>query len=95
MTIRRRVKVLPGGTIELHDPELPEGAEAEVIVVVEAQDEEKELQDLEYDPTVPPIWETVVAIGARIPDEEWEKVPKDLSKNLDHYLYGAPKEEEE
>jgi hypothetical protein len=34
MTIRQRVKVLPGGTIEIHDPELPDGAEAEVIVLV-------------------------------------------------------------
>lgn len=94
MTIRQRVKILPGGTIEIHDPELPDGAEAEVTVVVEPRDE-MGFEDLEYDPTVPPIWETVVAIGASVPEEEWDKVPRDLSKNLDHYLYGAPKEEEE
>jgi len=33
-------------------------------------------------------------LGASIPDEEWAKVPADLAKNLDHYLYGAPKEED-
>lgn len=94
MTIHRRVKVMPGGNIQIQDPELPDGAEAEVIVVVEPQNEELGFENLEYDPTVPPIWETVVAIGASVPEEEWEKVPRDLSKNLDHYLYGAPKEEE-
>lgn len=38
-----------------------------------------------------PIWEVAEEIGRSIPPEEWEKVPKDLSINLDHYLYGAPK----
>lgn len=38
-----------------------------------------------------PLWETVVQLGARIPDKEWAKVPDDASINLDHYLYGAPK----
>jgi len=27
----------------------------------------------------------------QVPDSEWERVPADLSKNLDHYLYGGPK----
>lgn len=30
-------------------------------------------------------------ISSRVPDEAWEKIPRDLSKNLDHYLYGAKK----
>jgi hypothetical protein len=41
-----------------------------------------------------PIWEIIMELGASIPDEEWAKVPTDGAKNLDHYLYGAPKEEE-
>lgn len=41
-----------------------------------------------------PIWEIVMELGASIPEEEWAKVPTDGAKNLDHYLYGAPKEEE-
>ncbi|MBW4693444.1 MAG: hypothetical protein KME27_16980 [Lyngbya sp. HA4199-MV5] len=32
-------------------------------------------------------------IRAQVPDEEWKKLPTDLSKNIDHYLYGAPKVE--
>jgi Arc/MetJ-type ribon-helix-helix transcriptional regulator len=40
-----------------------------------------------------PPWEVALAIGARVPADEWAKVPSDLSKNLDHYLYNAPREE--
>lgn len=40
-----------------------------------------------------PIWEVVVEIGARIPNEEWEKVPSDASINYKHYLYGTPKKD--
>jgi len=94
MTIRQRVKVLPGGTIEIHDPELPEGAEAEVVITLDRQEGEALLAEAEYDPNAKPIWEEVLEIGASVPQEEWDKVPTDLSKNLDHYLYGAPKEEE-
>jgi hypothetical protein len=47
-----------------------------------------------YDPTAKPIWEIAEEIAATVPDSEWAKVPPDLSKNVDHYLYGAPKDEE-
>jgi hypothetical protein len=43
-----------------------------------------------YDQMARPIWEVAVEIGAAVPPEEWAKVPTDLSKNLDHYLYGEP-----
>ncbi|HUT53828.1 MAG TPA: hypothetical protein VM658_10595 [bacterium] len=45
-----------------------------------------------FDASARPIWEVVSEIGASVPEEEWAKVPTDLSKNLDHYLYGAPKD---
>jgi hypothetical protein len=41
-----------------------------------------------------PIWEVALEIGASVPEDEWAKIPTDLSKNLHHYLYGAPKQEE-
>jgi len=41
-----------------------------------------------------PIWEVVSEIGRSVPEEAWEGVPTDLSKNLDHYLYGVPKASE-
>jgi Arc/MetJ-type ribon-helix-helix transcriptional regulator len=41
-----------------------------------------------------PIWETIVGIGMKVPEEEWKQVPADLARNLDHYLYGSPKPSE-
>jgi Arc/MetJ-type ribon-helix-helix transcriptional regulator len=38
-----------------------------------------------------PIEEVLAEIAAQVPDKEWERLPADLSDNLDHYLYGAPK----
>jgi hypothetical protein len=40
------------------------------------------------------IMDVFSAIASGIPDGEWERVPHDLSKNLDHYLYGTRKIEE-
>ena len=40
-----------------------------------------------------PIWEIVEEINAGLPADTWENVPTDGSINLDHYLYGAPKQE--
>jgi hypothetical protein len=95
MTIRQRVTVLPGGTIEVHDPQLPDGAEAEVLITVDAGEGEASPRGAFVpEPGARPFWEDIIALGASIPREEWEKVPRDLSINLDHYLYGAPKEEE-
>jgi antitoxin (DNA-binding transcriptional repressor) of toxin-antitoxin stability system len=31
------------------------------------------------------------AIAQDVPDEDWSRVPTDLSKNLDHYLHGSSK----
>jgi len=45
-----------------------------------------------YDEAARPVWEMIEEIGRSVPDEEWAKVPSDLSRNLDHYLYGAPRE---
>ena len=94
MTIRQRVKIQPGGTIEIHSSELPVGEEAEVVITVDRQEVDPLPSGSGSASHVRPVWERVVEIGARIPREEWEKVPNDLSMNLDHYLYGAPKEEE-
>jgi antitoxin (DNA-binding transcriptional repressor) of toxin-antitoxin stability system len=39
----------------------------------------------------PSLDKAFAAITQDVPDEEWERVPKDLAKNLDHYLYGTSK----
>jgi hypothetical protein len=55
---------------------------------------ENQIADSQQSPSLPSFLQFVDEISAQIPNEEWEKLPKDLSKNLDHYLYGAPKDEE-
>jgi hypothetical protein len=40
-----------------------------------------------------PIWELVYQINAGLPADTWDNAPTDGSINLDHYLYGAPKQQ--
>ncbi|MBI3873192.1 MAG: hypothetical protein HY304_08975 [candidate division Zixibacteria bacterium] len=35
-----------------------------------------------------PIWEELVELADKIPEEKWDGVPSDLSSTLDEYLYG-------
>lgn len=35
------------------------------------------------------ILQMVSAITREVPEREWKRVPADLSKNVDHYLYGS------
>jgi hypothetical protein len=35
--------------------------------------------------------EMVSKIAKTVPDSEWSRLPTDLSKNVDHYLYGTKK----
>jgi hypothetical protein len=41
-----------------------------------------------------PIWQVAAEIMQGVPEDELERLPVDLSENLDHYLYGAPKKQE-
>jgi hypothetical protein len=42
-----------------------------------------------YDPSAPSIEDVLMAISKQIPEEEWKKLPEDMSSNLDHYIYGV------
>ena len=37
------------------------------------------------------LYEILDHFSSNVPDEEWAKLPPDLSFNLDHYIYGTPK----
>ena len=37
------------------------------------------------------VLDMVTAITREVPEREWERVPDDLSKNVDYYLYGSKK----
>lgn len=39
-----------------------------------------------------PLWQRLVSLGQQISEEEWAKLPTDLSQNFEHYMYGSPKE---
>lgn len=41
----------------------------------------------------PPLWEQIIEIGSMVPKSEWASLPRDLARNFEHYMYGAPKEE--
>jgi hypothetical protein len=41
---------------------------------------------------VPSSIKRLAAIGDRVPDRALVDVPTDSARNVDHYLYGAPKQ---
>ena len=43
-------------------------------------------------PAHKPIWEVVDELRQSVPPEEFAKLPKDGAEQLDHYLYGTPKQ---
>ena len=54
-----------------------------------AQDESNpnkiDLKSIKYDPNAVPIWELAARLAAKVPDEEWAKLPTDLARNFDYY----------
>jgi len=42
-------------------------------------------------PKMPRIARVVQRLGRMIPEEELRGIPKDLSSQVDHYVYGLPK----
>jgi len=40
---------------------------------------------------VPPIVRIAQRLGQLIPDDELRQIPRDLSDQVDHYVYGTPK----
>jgi hypothetical protein len=55
----------------------------------------KEIERIEAESGLPSFFQTLNRLHAEIPESEWAKIPSDLSMNLDYYLYGGLKDEEE
>jgi hypothetical protein len=55
----------------------------------------EELQDAPRPKDFVPIWKRFQDEMADVPDEILDQLPKDGAKNLDFYLYGTPKHEDE
>lgn len=49
------------------------------------------LGETPYDEGARPIEDVLTELAAEVPQEDWRKLPPDLTDNLDHYLYGTPK----
>lgn len=77
------------GTIRLEESVvLPEGAEVRVELATPAEDAPTKEG---FDPNAPAIEDRIRAIVADVPQEEWDRLPADLTDHLDHYIYGTPK----
>jgi hypothetical protein len=48
--------------------------------------------ELHYDQSARQIEDMLEELACEIPQEEWDRLPDDLNDNLDHYLYGVPKQ---
>jgi hypothetical protein len=71
---------------------LPEGAEVEVTLKADgACAGPRHAQD-DAAHRVPSIEEELEHIWAEVPQEEWDKLPPDLTDHLDHYIYGVDKQ---
>jgi hypothetical protein len=44
---------------------------------------------LEFDADARSIEDIIAQLASEVPDKEWDRLPRDLSSNLDHYLYGG------
>ena len=52
----------------------------------------KRPEDGEFDVSAPAIEDVLARIAAAVPDEEWSSLPKDLTSNMDRYIYGCDSE---
>ena len=48
--------------------------------------------EVAYDSTARPIEDVLADLAREVPQENWNLLPSDLTDNLDHYLYGTPKQ---
>ncbi len=77
------------GRIELDAAvKLPEGTKVELTIIpslnARRNGQDSAAKALSLDEELERIW-------GDVPDNEWAKLPADLTDQLDHYLYGTPK----
>ena len=51
----------------------------------------RQVGEIPFDRSARPIEEVLAELASEVPLSEWDKLPADLTDNLDHYLYGTPK----
>ena len=83
--IREQILIEEDGALEVHHPDLAAGAKADVIIRVQVGEPARG--------GMSSVLDAASEAASLVPDEEWALLPRDLSKHLDHYLYGGPKGE--
>lgn len=83
-----RIAVIGVGEFSVRDASLRR------ILRVDKLERRPAVPDDDYDDSAPPVWQSVIDLGAKVPAETWDRVPSDLAANLDRYLYGSASEEE-
>lgn len=95
IALDRLVKIIATNYPEIiMNPPIPPIPTEESISIPELQEKFAQLQaDPEF--RQKPFWQRIVEIGSLVPQSEWRKqLPTDFARNFEHYMYGAPKEEE-
>jgi len=67
----------------------PQGTLERITVVHELK--LRPVGEVAYDAEARPIEEVLAELANEVPQEEWRKLPADLTDNLDHYVYGTPR----
>ena len=52
---------------------------------------DRDLEEREDNSPRRPIWEVITDRMKNVPDELFERLPKDGASQVDHYIYGLPK----
>ena len=47
--------------------------------------------EIQAKPNEAPIWKIVTDIMKDVPDEVFDRLPRDAASQVDHYIYGLPK----
>jgi predicted DNA-binding antitoxin AbrB/MazE fold protein len=70
---------------------LPENCQVELELRVQSDSEKRcgPREKTEQASAKLPIEVTLAALAQRIPPDEWNRLPRDLTDNLDNHLYGA------
>lgn len=72
---------------------LPPNKQQEALRLLDTLASEASAEPNGTSPDRRPIWEIVEEVNAGLPADTWDSVPTDGAINLDHYLYGAPKQQ--
>lgn len=80
----RRLRVIGRGVFEPFRGKLTTVSRVDRISILDGD-------DIPFDESAPPIWQLAGELTADIPEEERRRLPIDLARNLDSYLYGLPK----